>query len=55
MMEKYEEYVPGPIDEEDQVLDLGTIVIMGAITVVSVSLMVLGAVKLGELVRLWLA
>lgn len=51
-MDSREKYMPGPVEEEQSVLDLGTLLLMGAVTVVSISLMVLGAVKLGELVRI---
>ncbi len=51
-MDRREKYVPGPVREERPVLDLGTVLLMGAVTVVSMTLLVLGAVKLGELVRL---
>jgi hypothetical protein len=48
--EQWERTPPEP--EPRPVLDLGTVVVMGVLTVVSFTLMVLGAVKLGELVRL---
>jgi hypothetical protein len=38
--------------DQDPALDLGVVVIMGAVTVVSLTLMVLGVLKLAELVRI---
>jgi hypothetical protein len=51
-MDSQEKYVQEPVEEEQPRLDLGTLVLMGAVTVVSISLMVLGVVKFGELVRI---
>lgn len=51
-MDRREKYVPVLVPEQRPGLDLGTVVLMGVITVASFTLMVLGAIKLGELVRL---
>jgi hypothetical protein len=51
-MDRSDKGLPGLAEEPRPVLDLGTVVLMGVITVASFSLMVLGALKLGELVRI---
>jgi hypothetical protein len=51
-MDRQKKYIPGLVPEQRPGLDLGTVVLMGVITVASFSLMVLGALKLGELVRI---
>lgn len=49
-MDSREKYMPVPVEEERPALDLRTVEMMGVLAVALFSLMVLGAVKFGELV-----
>lgn len=46
-----DKYVPGIVPESRPVIGMGVVLLIGAVVVAAFCLMVLGALKLGELVR----